>query len=147
MVKRIKCCNKSCGRLFIPCPQVPHQKYCSRKECQQARKRAWNKKKLESDPDYREARKKAQQRWKEKNPDYWRNYRAQHPEYIQRNRREQRRKRQRKRLGQEKSSVVKTDESPSANSVLSGRYRIVPIRGDTVVKTDECIVEINAVSV
>ena len=42
--------------------------------------------------------------------------------------------------------IVKTDESIPTNNVLTGRYKIIPVRADMIIKTDECIVEITAIS-
>ncbi len=146
MLKRKRCQNKDCGRLLVPCPQVPNQKFCSRKECQQARKREWNRKKLASDPEYQEARKDAQKRWKDKNPTYWKDYRPRHSEYTRKNREQQRIRNQKQRQKRSVPMIVKTDESIPTNNVLTGRYKIIPIRADMIVKTDECIVEITAIS-
>ena len=146
MLKRKRCQNKDCGRLLVPCPQVPNQKFCSRKECQQARKREWNRKKLASDPEYQEARKDAQKRWKDKNPTYWKDYRSRHSEYTRKNREQQRIRNQKQRQKRSVPMIVKTDESIPTNNVLTGRYKIIPIRADMIVKTDECIVEITAIS-
>lgn len=143
MLKGKRCQNKDCGVLFVPCPQVPKQKYCSKKECQQVRKREWNKQKLVSDSDYREARKDAQQKWKNKRPTYYKEYRAHHPEYTKKNR-EQQRVRNRKR--RQDQPIAKTDESIPIKHLSTGRYRIIPIRDNMIAKTDECIVEIVAVS-
>ena len=110
MLKRKRCQNKDCGVLFVPCPQVPKQKFCSKKECQQARKREWNKKKLASDPEYREARDGAQQRWKNKNPNYWQDYRARHSEYTRKNREQQNIRNQKRRQNPPVAKIVKTDE-------------------------------------
>lgn len=146
MPKRKQCQNKDCGILFTPCPQVPKQKYCSRKECQRARKREWNKNKLSSDPDYRENRKIAQQRWKDKNPGYWKEYRARHSKYTAKNRRQQGFRNKKRRINDLATQIAKTDESNPINSVLSGRYCMIPVRDGVIVKTDECIVEIAAIS-
>lgn len=146
MLKRKRCQNKDCGRLFVPCLQVPKQQFCSRKECQQARKREWNRKKVASDPEYQEARKDAQKRWKDKNPDYWKDYRSRHSAYTKNNREQQRIRNQKRRKKASEPMIVKTDESIPTNNVLTGRYKIIPIRADMIVKTDECIVEITAIS-
>lgn len=143
MRKTKRCQNKDCGVLFVPCPQVPKQKYCSKKECQQVRKREWNKQKLASDPDYREARKDAQQKWKNKRPNYYKEYRADHPEYSKKNREQQRVRNGKRRQDQ---PIAKTDESIPINNLSTGRYRIIPIRDNMIAKTDECIVEIVAIS-
>ena len=146
MCKRKRCRNKDCGVLFVPCRQVPGQEYCSRRECQQARKREWNKKKLASDPDYKEARRAAQQKWKEKNPTYWQEYRARHPDYTRNNRQQQKLRNQNRRKRLPVSKIVKTDEFTQIKNGLTGRYKMIPIRADMIVKTDECIVEIIALS-
>jgi len=146
MCKRKRCRNKGCGVLFVPCRQVPGQEYCSRKECQQARKREWNRKKFASDPDYKKARKEAQQRWKEKNLTYWQEYRARHPEYTRKNRQQQKLRNQKRRKTPPVSKIVKTDESIPIKKELTGRYKITPLHADMIVKADECIVEITAIS-
>ena len=50
-----------CGKPFAPRPQVPDQAYCSDPDCQRARKRQWQRAKLQSDPDYRDNQRAAQQ--------------------------------------------------------------------------------------
>lgn len=64
-----------CGESFRLRPQVPEQTYCSLPDCQRARKRRWQRTKLQSDPDYQENQRAAQQAWAHRNPDYWRNRR------------------------------------------------------------------------
>ncbi len=68
-----------CGKPFEPRPQVPDQAYCSAPDCQRARKRQWQRAKLQSDPDYRINQHAAQQAWALRNQDYWRNYRDVRP--------------------------------------------------------------------
>ena len=146
MIKRRQCQNKDCGVLFTPCPQVPGQIYCSRKECQQDRKNKWNRKKFSTDPDYREYKQASQARRKENNPNYWKEYRARHPDYTQRNR-ELQRIRNLKRLKQPPEPVIATpDESIQINSIVTGRYKIVPVHSDMIATPDECIVEITAIA-
>lgn len=147
MQQRKRCRNKDCGELFTPCPQVPNQEYCSKDGCQRARKRDWNRKKLLSDSDYRAARKDAQRRWVEKNPDYWKQYRGRRRSYVQNNRDQQRTRNRKRKLVHLCGRIAKTDECRAKNIVLTGRYRLVPIRGDTIAKTDESIVEMIAISV
>jgi hypothetical protein len=146
MQKRKRCRNKDCDELFTPCPQVPTQEYCSKKECQRARKREWNRKKLALDEDYRDARRDAQKNWREKNPDYCKQYRARQKDYVQKNRQQQRIRNRKRQQVDLDSRIAKTDESPAKNTVLTGRYRLIPVRGDMIAKTDESIVEIIAIS-
>ncbi len=147
MQKRKRCKNKDCGCLFTPCPQVPGQEYCSKDECQLARKREWNRQKLLSDADYRKNRRDAQKRWREKNPGYSREYRDRRKEYAQRNQKQQLARNRKRRLVNICRRIAKTDESLPKDVVLTGRYRLIPIRGDTIAKTDESIIEMIAISV
>lgn len=68
----------SCTRLFTVRPQSPKQTFCSEPECQRSRRRAWNKLKLATDPDYRANQRAAQKAWHTRNPDYWHFYRLRH---------------------------------------------------------------------
>ena len=81
---------RHCHRLFLVFPRNPDQKYCSSPECQKARKRKWQRKKMREDPAYRLNQKDAQERWCQKNPGYWKTYREEHPEYTRQNREKQR---------------------------------------------------------
>ena len=80
---------KSCRCFFTLTKRNSDQKYCSRSECQKARKRRWQKKKLQGDETYRLNQKDAQRRWSEKTPDYWKNYRKNNPDYTLTNREKQ----------------------------------------------------------
>lgn len=64
-----------CAQTFTPCPQVPHQTYCSSVACQRARRRLWLQDRLRDDPDYRDNRARSQRAWLDRNPDYWKKYR------------------------------------------------------------------------
>lgn len=84
-----RCCA-CCGKPFEPRSQVPDQAYCASPACQRARKRQWQRAKLQTDIDYRINQRASQQAWAQRNPDYWRNYRDTRPDYAQRNREQQR---------------------------------------------------------
>ena len=72
-----------CGRFFtaIRCTQ----KYCMDRNCRKSRKRQWQKRKLQTDPDYKANQRDAQKRWCAKKRGYWKSYRADHPDYTARN--------------------------------------------------------------
>ncbi len=76
-MKTFKCLDCWCKRVANPRPKS--QEYCGLPDCQRARKRAWQRKKRASDPDYRKNLPDAQKRWRESHPDYWREYRRNHP--------------------------------------------------------------------
>jgi hypothetical protein len=80
----------ACGNAFVPLPHVPRQRYCSSKGCQRARRRDWQNHRLHIDEDYRDNQARAQAKWRAGHPGYWREYRAAHPVYRERNRRMQR---------------------------------------------------------
>ncbi len=78
----------------IPClgcsvfftPRNKSHEYCSKPECQRARKALWQRNKKKSDPEYKKDQKLSQQKWLQENPDYWKNYRRKNPEKTDRNR-------------------------------------------------------------
>ena len=76
----------ACGQSFQPRPQVPDQTYCSAPDCQCERRKQWQRRKLQTDPDYQDNQARAQQAWTQRNPGYWREYRESHLEYVERNR-------------------------------------------------------------
>ena len=77
---------KHCGISFERLKN-PAQSYCSKTACQLARKRAWRRKKMSQDVDYKANQRAANKRWQSKNASYWERYRAKHPDYVARNRR------------------------------------------------------------
>ena len=72
-MKTFKCLG--CRRQVPANPRVKDQKYCGWIECQRARKKKWQRRKMASDPDYRDNHHDAQKQWKEAHPEYWKNYR------------------------------------------------------------------------
>jgi hypothetical protein len=125
------CCQKP----FTPYRHVPDQRYCEKRGCQRARKREWERRKLAADPDYRATRVESQRTWLESRTDYWREYRASHPEAADRNRERQRERNRRRRhppdtpeAPPEASVIAKTDAYPSGcpdSALPSGRYALV----------------------
>lgn len=80
---------KNCRSFFEACPKVKKHAYCKKEACQKARKKKWQKRKIADDQTYRQDQKEAQKIWLDKRPGYWKQYRASHPEYTQRNRKKQ----------------------------------------------------------
>jgi len=144
MAERRKC--KHCGQLFSNRPQNPNQQYCSEPDCQRARKRIWQQRKLLADPDYHANQRDAQSRWQEKNPDYWSKYRKDHPDYVERNRARQRERNRRRRQDSCRPVIAKMDASMPESSINSGRYLLSMVDGGMIAKMDALIVEINVIS-
>ncbi len=132
-MEKISCCR--CGRYIIPNPRQKNQRYCSEKACQRARKAAWQRKKMVSDPDYRANQKQSHADWQSSNADYWKRYRAAHPKQADRNRDLQkiRNKRRHSRgvVKMDASVIAKMDASrsdkPSVGSWLPGSFWLVPV--------------------
>lgn len=108
----------ACGAAFTPLPHVPHQRFCSAAPCQRARRRAWQRQRLRTDPDYRENQARAQANWAARHADYWRRYRATHPEYTERNRTMQR-ERNTGRIGRQ---IARMDALEAFRPLASGYY-------------------------
>lgn len=128
----------ACGQTFQPRPQVPQQTYCSASGCQLQRRKHWQKFKLQADPDYRDNQTRAQQAWSQRNPDYWRQYRQSHPDYVDRNRAQQRGRDSAAATG----SLAKMDASNPPTPLTSGLYRLIPVADPDLAKMDVWIVEI-----
>jgi len=88
--------ERSCLNCRRPLPHLSrgkNQQYCQEMICQRARKARWQRIKMGSDADYREYQHKAQCAWRAKNPDYWRQYRADNEAYRRREQQRQYRRR------------------------------------------------------
>jgi hypothetical protein len=139
----------ACGCLFVPRRNVPQQRYCSKRACQRTRRRCWQRQKLKADADYRTNQAAAQQRWRERHPEYWRRYRQSHPEYATRNRERQRQRNRRRRsagTGPSPPPIAKMDAYHAQTLVRSGTYRLVPVTAEGVAKMDAYLVEMRLLS-
>lgn len=127
-----------------PCLKEQQQRYCNKRECQQARKNHWERQNKRLDADYRQRRKEQHNRWLQSNPghNYQSNYRKNHPAYTSNNRVQQQVRNLLSRevaLGVDVREIVKTDAQTSARPVQCGLYEIRPCkarRAKKIVKTD-----------
>jgi len=126
------------------------QHYCGSQECQQARKNTWELKKLQSDTQYYEKRKKQKAHWRSFHNAYLyqKNYRQTHPDYQEKNVLLQKVRYHMTRtcpvpgVG---SKIVKTDTLSSTMLIQPGLYEIYPYQsglGKKIVKTDPLIVQL-----
>lgn len=134
-----------CAHCDCPLPTTrrnPKQCYCSRPDCQKARKRQWQKNKLKTDPTYKDNQKRAQKNWLRNNPTYWKSYRQNHDEYTERNRQESC---QRMRVKRQVESILKTFAKMDAFLIdpqrLSGYYALLPL-GDMFAKMDAKFIKV-----
>jgi hypothetical protein len=65
-----------CGNQFKPSRSHPHQVVCSSGDCQRRRRADYHRKKLIKDPLYRALCQDSQEMWKQRNPEYMKQYRA-----------------------------------------------------------------------
>lgn len=140
---------KNCHLLFIPNPRVKNQQYCSHPDCQRARKREWQRKKLQTDPDYRQAQREANDNWRSKNRDYWKQYRQKNSKYTEKNRqlqRERNKKRSQKLQNLTRSMIAKMDASNGEIRQISGKYKLIPLFGSGIAKMDALTVELSLIS-
>lgn len=132
----------ACGAAFSLRAQTPNQAYCSAKVCQRDRRKHWQRERRSSDTDYRENQKRAHARWVAEHPDYWRLYREEHAEYVERNRIQQR-ERNRARA---KPSIANMNSSAPNRPLLEGTYRLEPVSPIGVADMDAWIVKITVIS-
>lgn len=139
-----------CGKKFIPLSNIPGQRYCSCRQCQNARRKKWRKQKLAIDQDYKGNQADAQRRWCEKNKGYWGRYRASHPEYVERNRQLQRVRNQRRKGVNEASDtstmIAKRYALSQEKTDISGYYKLVPAGPQMIAKSDVLLVKLDFIS-
>jgi hypothetical protein len=87
-----------CERIFQPSKYQPAQLVCSEDGCQRRRRAEHHRQKIVADPEYRQVCLDSPQKWRSRNPDYWRRYREQHPAAVERNRQQQHVRDQKRRL-------------------------------------------------
>jgi len=127
----------ACGKVFKPWPQVQYQQFCSDTECQRERRRRKQIASRKSNPLSKVSDAQYFRDWADKNPNYWKQYRAEHPEYVERNRNRQRKRNQ--------ASIAKDALNPPF-SLPTGRYRLIPVCGDEIANENVWIVEITVLS-
>lgn len=132
-----------CDSSLPPGKRNPKQRYCGRLECQRARKRQWQKEKLQNDPCYKENQKQANKDWQKNNPAYWQGYRSKNKGYAERNRVKSRdRMRIRRQVIRAVEKFAKMDASLVDEQRLSGYYALLPF-GDMFAKMDVKILKVH----
>lgn len=117
-----------CGVFFEGSPRHKNQTCCSRPACQRAKKAAWQRHKVKTDPDYRANQKSSQKKWMEEHPDYWKEYRKNNPKKAERNRILQTiRNRQARSKEGESTLIAKMDASKPDKFEIVGQFWMVPV--------------------
>lgn len=118
-----------CGEAFSPSPRVPHQAYCTSPACQRERRRLWQAARRRTDPDYLANQSNAQKAWAKRNAGYWQSYREANPDYVEKNRSQQR-ARDAMRTANQRTGV---DLEPMDPAPQSGIYELRMV-GDGLAK-------------
>lgn len=127
----VPCCH--CGVFFKRSPRHKNQNYCMEPECRKARKAAWKREKMRLEEQFRLNHHLSHQKWARAHPGYWKAYRLDHPEKVERNRRLQIiRNRKRNRRRKEGTStpagvIAKVDASKPYKFKPIGQYYLVPV--------------------
>jgi len=87
-----------CQQVFQPVPYHPQQLVCSQPECQRERRCNYHRHQLASDSLYRQVCRESAHKWREAHRGYWKQYRLNHPQQVERNRQRQQRRDQKRRL-------------------------------------------------
>jgi CRISPR/Cas system-associated endonuclease/helicase Cas3 len=126
---------------------------CGDSDCQSRRRTDYHRKKLATDPEYRQVVRESQKQWCDEHPEYQKKRRREHPELVENNRQRQRQRDQKRRLRQlllDKNNVA-FDLKRSAsevwlvgtplrdldkNNLASGQVLILPSLGRLPTKGD-----------
>ena len=76
----------------------PQQIVCSQAECQRRRRTDYHRRKLRTDPEYRQVVRESQKQWWDEHPDYQKQRRQQNPLLVESNRQRQRGRDQKRRV-------------------------------------------------
>lgn len=121
-----------CGDLFDPSPRHKNQTACKKEKCQKARKAAWQRHKIRTDPIYKANWKSSQKQWAMTNPGYWKEYRRNNPEKAERNRALQAIRNRKARPSpsdakMDVSVIAKMDASKFDNFEILGQFWLIPV--------------------
>jgi hypothetical protein len=121
-----------CGDFFDPSPRHKNQTACKKIECRQAKKAAWQRFRMKTDPVYSANQKTSHQKWLKATPGYWKDYRQRNPEKAERNRTLQTIRNRKARClspdaKMDPSLIAKMDASNFDNFKVLGRFWLIPV--------------------
>jgi hypothetical protein len=87
-----------CHASFLPSVYRPQQAVCGQPACQRRRRTDYHRKKLATDPEYRQVVRDSQKQWWDEHPDYQKQRRQQNPKLVASNRERQRQRDQKRRV-------------------------------------------------
>ena len=144
MLPKFTCLH--CGNLVPRNPQIKNQKYCSSRECQNARRCLTNKARARRSSESRSLRQARNARWRDNFPShqYQKEYREKHPQYVARNGQLQR-ERNKRRQRYHSSMIVKT-YALLPRPLRDGIYTTFSIKGGKIVKTYALLAQMQAIT-
>jgi hypothetical protein len=121
-----------CGDFFDPSPRHKNQTACKKTKCQRAKKAAWQRHRIKTDPIYSANQKSSQQQWINSNPGYWKKYRKKNPQKAERNRITQAMRNRKARSSPDATQmdpalIAKMDASKSDNFQILGQFWLLPV--------------------
>ena len=147
MKKTIIC--KNCGQQKLANIRLKgNQHYCSDPFCQRARKATWQREKMAKDANYRSRQQQSVDRCQQQYPwhSYMHRYRQGHPNYVAKNREQQKVRNQQKRQRANQKKIVKMDAL--LNQVENSMdFIMTPYKMDAsqkIVKMDRLFVQLQA---
>jgi hypothetical protein len=117
-------------------------------DCRRAKKAAWKREKMRTEPDFKLGQQLSNKKWAKANPHYWKEYRQKNPEKTERNRQLQivRNRRRSKKPNRASASdlpvIAKVDALKSNKFKPIGQYYLVPM----IAKVDALKVRIYEIS-
>ncbi len=121
-----------CGDFFGPSPRHKNQTACKKLKCHRAKKAAWQRFKIKTDPIYSANQKSSQQKWLKATPGYWKAYRKRKPEKTERNRILQAMRNRKVRASSSDAKmdapvIAKMDPSKFDNFKVLGQFWLIPV--------------------
>lgn len=143
MLPKFTCLH--CGKLVPRNPRIKDQKYCSSRECQNARRCLTNKTRARRSSESRSLRRARNARWRDNFPShqYQKEYRGKHPQYVARNCQLQR-ERNKRRQKYLSSMIVKTYAS-LPQPLRDGIYTTFAVNSGKIVKTYALMTQMKAI--
>lgn len=144
MLPKFTCLH--CGKVVPRNPRIKNQKYCSSRECQNARRCITNKKRARRSFESRSLRQARNARWRDNFPShqYQKEYRTRHPEYVTHNR-ELQRERNKRRQKYHCPMIVKTYAS-LPRPLQDGVYTTFAVERGKIVKTYALFAQMQAIA-
>ena len=113
-----------CQRSFQPSKFQPAQTACSDPACQRRRRNDYHRRKVATDPVYRQGCRDSAQQWRAEHPGYWTQLREQNPARAERNRQCQRlrdQRRRQRRLANNNSASNLANNSPTIPQAIESK--------------------------